>query len=665
MTSGWRRLVTAAALVLIVVAAIASAAAAKLPLPPGWGTAAIAGVTLAAGLLLDPFKRLAGEWIEQPRERRKALKAHLRMLDRRGRPRRVRDCRHAVALGVHPATDGAAGLPPYVRRDVHESLEEALAAGGLVIIEGRSAAGKSRLAYEAIHAFAPDRGLIVPEHPQALKELHKVGLPLHRAVIWLDDVERYLASGGLDSAVLDALCSRDTVLVATLRSEARRDLVGSEPDSALRRAAEEVLQRARTIRLSRDLSADERTRAELHRADARIAAALVHPGQVGFAEYIAAGPAALDRWRSARNGEHPIAGAIISAAVDVRRAGFIAPVPRSLLEGLYEHYLETRDRTGRYRLPSFDEGLAWAAEPVRGASGCLNPMGEDRYCPFDYLTDHVQSTASIRDVPDAVWDTALAHVATEALTAVAYAAFQAGRLTVSKTAYRRAAETGNTEAMNNVGVLLLGNGRIDEATEWFRRAADAGEATAMVNLGNRLRSDGLIDEAESWYRRAVDAGHHTALHNLAIVAEMTGRIDEAENLWRRAADDGHVYAMNSLALLLRRSRRMDEAEAWWRRAADAGHTDAMRNLGNLLYETCRTGEAETWWTRAARTEPTAAGNLGDFLRQHGMVQEAEVQYRRAADAGDVTAMRSLGRLLKETGRVEEGEQWLRRADPTS
>ena len=657
MTSGWRRIVSAVTLVLVVAAAIASAAAAKLIRPSGLGSAAIAGVALAAGLLLDPFKRLVNAWFEQPCTQREAMKAHLRMLDRRGRPRRVRDCEDAVALGVHPATDDAAGLPPYVRRDVHGSLEDAFAAGGLVIIEGRSAAGKSRLAYEAIHAFASKRWLVVPETPQALKELRKAGVSLRRAVVWLDDLDRYLAGGGLDCGVLDAFHHSDTVLLATLRSEARRDLIGSE----LRRTAEEVLRRARTIYLSRDLSADERPRAEEHRGDARIAAALDDAGHVGFAEYLAAGPATLDRWRSARNGEHPIAGAIISAAVDVRRAGFVAPVPQALLGVLYEHYLETRDRAGRPRLPSFDEGLVWAAEPVRGASGCLNPVGEDRYDPFDYLTDHAQNTGSIRDIPDAVWDDVLDHATAEDLTSIAYAAFQAGRLGVSEDAYGRAAEMGDAGAMNNLGVLLNGRGRIEEATEWFRRAAGAGEPAAMVNFGNQLRSDGLIEKAESWYRRAVEAGHPTALHNLAIVAEMTDRINEAETWWRRAADTGHVPAMNSLALVLRRTQRADEAEAWWRRAAETGHPGAMRNLGNLLYEAGRTSEAEMWWTDAARAESDPAGNLGDFFRQRGLAEEAELQYRRAADAGVVTAMRGLGHLLKETGRVEEGERWLRRA----
>ena len=149
MAPGWRRLVSGLALGSIVLAAVAAAAAKSLTRMPGWGTAAVAGVALVAGLSLDPFKRLVGDWIEQPRRQRKMLEAHLRMRDRRGRPRRVRDCTDAVTLGVHPAAEerpGPPGLPPYVRRDVHESFREVFGDGGLVIIEGRSAAGKTRLA---------------------------------------------------------------------------------------------------------------------------------------------------------------------------------------------------------------------------------------------------------------------------------------------------------------------------------------------------------------------------------------------------------------------------------------------------------------------------------------------------------------------------------------
>jgi chloramphenicol 3-O-phosphotransferase len=108
------------------------------------------------------------------------------------------------ALGVHPAATDAAKPPPYVRRDVHESLGEALTAGGLVIIEGRSAAGKSRLAFEAIQAFASDRWLIVPATPQALKDLLKAEVLLRRAVVKetgrVEEGERWLRRTTSDHA---------------------------------------------------------------------------------------------------------------------------------------------------------------------------------------------------------------------------------------------------------------------------------------------------------------------------------------------------------------------------------------------------------------------------------------------------------------------------------
>jgi Tfp pilus assembly protein PilF len=609
----WRRLVSGVALGVVVVIAIAAAAAAKLPGLPAWGAASVAGAALAAGLFLDPFKRTAGEWIDKPRRQRKVLEEHLRMRGHDGRPRRVRACTDAVALGVHPAaTDASArqGLPPYVRRDVHEDLAQAFAAGGVVIVEGRSASGKSRLAYEAMHEYAPGRWLIVPETTEALREIRKAGVPLRQAVVWLDDLDRYLAGGGLDAGILDVLCPpgrSDVLLLATLRSEARRDLAAPELGSSVKRASEEVFDRARTVTLHRDLDAGERARAERLRDDPRIADALDQADRelpAGFAEYLAAGPAALRRWRAARDGEHPVAGAIISAAVDVRRAGIAHPVPRALLEELHRHYLAPRDRSGQERLPGFADGLLWASEPVSGASACLVTAGDGRYEAFDYLTDHTQHSGTVADVPGVVWETLVRDVRQEDAYALAFAAYHAGQIPVSESGYRIAAATGHATAMNNLAVLLDETGRSEEAETWWRRAIVAGHVTAMRNLGTLLKETGRRDEAETWYLRAIDAGHLTAMHNLAVLLAGDGRDEEAETWWRRAAERGHHTAMDRLATALRRRGRTDEAEEWWRRAADAGHANAMRNLGELLKETGREAEGERWLRQADGREGT-------------------------------------------------------------
>lgn len=196
----------------------------------------------------------------------------------------------------------------------------------------------------------------------------------------MDDVERYFAAGGLDAAVLDGLCPRDgtdVAVLATLRAEARSELNAAGQDVSIARAFDEVMRRARIIRLDRRLSEAEVDRAQKLRTDIRIADALDHATRAGFAEYLAAGPAILEHWESARRGEHPVAGAIISGAIDARRAGYLT-ITRIVLEQLYIWYLDAQVRF-QANLPSFDAALEWAIQPVRGASACLIPIGKEIY----------------------------------------------------------------------------------------------------------------------------------------------------------------------------------------------------------------------------------------------------------------------------------------------
>jgi hypothetical protein len=120
-------------------------------------------------------------------------------------------------------------MPPYVPRDADgdAALADGFAHGGLVIIEGPSASGKTRLAYEAMRHQAPGRTLIVPRKLRSLLTLEKSGARPANAVVWLDNLDDYLAGGGLDAAVLDFLCplgSTDVLVLATLRTEARDEL---------------------------------------------------------------------------------------------------------------------------------------------------------------------------------------------------------------------------------------------------------------------------------------------------------------------------------------------------------------------------------------------------------------------------------------------------------
>ena len=433
---------------------------------------------------------------------------------------KVSECTDPRALGVHPAVRpakhvagqqrGAPGaVPPYVPRDADDSalLADGFASGGLVIIEGPAAAGKTRMAYEAMHRHALGRQLIVPSDPAALRGLQTAGVRLADTIVWLDDIHDYLAGGGLDGPVLDALCPhgrRDVLLLATLRPEARRTLDAAGLDTTVRRAIREVMGRARVIPLSRALTPAERHRAQQRRtADPRIAAALDQHTGAGFAEFLAAAPPILRRWQSVRDST---GGAIITAAVDARRAGVLSPLPRDLLRALHACYLGPRHAhlPGE---PGFGDALIWATQPVRGASSCLAPMGGETYEPFDYLLEHAQAIGSAHPVPPAAWPVLLTCAAPADMSSLAIAAHEAGHPDISETAFRRAADAGDASSMCNLGVLLDAAGRREEAEEWFRQAAGAGHIAAMDNLGTLLEEMGRHDEAEQWYRQAADAGH--------------------------------------------------------------------------------------------------------------------------------------------------------------
>lgn len=164
-----------------------------------------------------------------------------------------------IALGVFPPRvdleidDG--WLPPYVRRDVDDAVRGALGERGLVLIVGPARAGKSRTAYEAVHAVAADRRLLSPEDGEALSEMIRAGELEHRRddVLWLDDLERFLPS--LRGPELRTLSSGRYHVIATIRERTYRELLEASGDRGQR--GRRLLARARIIRLGATPNAGE------------------------------------------------------------------------------------------------------------------------------------------------------------------------------------------------------------------------------------------------------------------------------------------------------------------------------------------------------------------------------------------------------------------------
>ncbi|HVV14101.1 tetratricopeptide repeat protein [Amycolatopsis sp.] len=627
-----------------------------------------------------------------------------------------------LRLGVHPAWQlpGGEPLPPYVPRTADAELDRALSRGGLVVLQGDSAAGKTRSAYEAVLRNASRlswRTLVVPRDTAALRALAGTSIGLTETVLWLDDLDRYLSTDSLDDGLLGALCPPgrpDVVLLATLRSGARPAL---DTDKTGRMLTGPVL-------LARRLDQAEIAVAQRFRGDARIAEAL--DGDAGLAEQLAAAPAAVQRWRAAEN--EPGA-ALISAAVDLRRAGYLDPVPLDWLVELHTPYLSAQFRSG-FGETDLAGALAWAVEPARGAACALRPVDPNRYVAFDYLVDDAEAAGD--EIPDPVWRRLLGTrgLAVDQMFRIAGAAARHGRIAEASRLWSVLAAGNDPFAMYNLGWAAQTGGDEAAAEGWYLRAAEAGNSWAMSALGTQAEARQDVASAESWYRRAAEAGDIKGLTNLGGLFAQTGRIDQARAAYRQAsaagdpagarkeavleilhgdrqrgaellrrvalagdaaavrlmgllsqtgntgvpredvqalrrvaAEEGDTEAALELARSLWSQGDLDAAETWFRRAATAEHPRVAEfGLAVLLEQRRRTEDAEAWYRRAAEHGlPEAMLNLGTILQEHGEYTEAEQWYLRALEAGHLPAEVNLGALHWRRGNLAEGTTWYQRA----
>jgi predicted negative regulator of RcsB-dependent stress response len=492
----------------------------------------------------------------------------LRLWTPAGGPR-VRDVADMVALGVTPAAalthaaesaTLAGTATPYVRRTVDDELDIALGQSQFVVLVGDSKAGKSRTAFEAMHRHFPDRLLLVPASKQALAGLAALGVALPAVVLWLDELDTYLGADGLTVQVLEQLYAAGQVMLLGTMRAAQYARYGAEQEVTL--LERKVLERATMVNLPRRLDAEEQARAVEQAGDPRIAAALVQLHRYGLAEYVAAGPALLDRWRTGQSVEvEPVGAAIVAAAIDWRRAGRSTPVPGSVLKELYPVYLEDRAPT-RLTAEAFTKGLGWATQRVF-ATAALLAEGPTGLVAFDYLVDYVQRQEPTRAVPDRMWKGTLAEATDPNETyRVAAAAFSAKRQDIAEQALRLVVATDTrvaTFAASDLGAVLFLQGQVEEAETWLRTGADAGDIRAASNLGTVLSMEGREEEAETWLRTAADDSHTGAAFNLGNLLYNQRRLEEAETWWRTAADAGDTRAAAALVHLRRVNQEISDS----------------------------------------------------------------------------------------------------------
>ena len=472
---------------------------ARVWLPAAFASGAGAVVALAAGV-----SAARGTSVLQARDEQRRAQADGVWLKHSGGLPLVRELRDPLLLGVHPAAMNSRRdqNPAFVARDVSAALAGMLRRDRFVLLVGESTAGKSRAGYELIRAELPDYRVVQPSRRDTAVAAAGLAARTRRSVLWLDDLERFLGSGGLTGAavrsVLDA-AGGGRYIVATMRAEeyarfsgragARAEGMGRE----VLREGWDVLRLAARVELPRKWSAAEIARASQVEGDQRLAGAVRHAGEFGVAEYLAAAPQLLAEWRDAwAPGMHPRAAAMVLAAVDARRAGVHRPLPPQVLFQMHEPYLLARGGE-RLRPEPAQAALEWATAPLYATSSLLLPA-QDGFMAFDYLID-----AADKD-----------RVPPQALDALIAFSTPQESLDIGELAWRWTL-TGQAEAA-------------------FRRAEGGGLFEATVRRCHLIREDlggsaaalRFAKDAATWTVAVYGPGHEQALEALDLVAWQTG-----------------------------------------------------------------------------------------------------------------------------------------------
>ncbi|WP_327588524.1 ATP-binding protein [Nonomuraea sp. NBC_00507] len=517
---------------------------------------------------------------------------------------RVRDVERVAPLDHRDGrAEGPADEVPFIRRDASRDIEQALSAGGFVLVIGDSTAGKTRAAFEAMRASLPDHFLIAPYLSENIHQAVALARRHRPSVLWLDDVERYLGSARLTVGMVDDLLQQQAVVILGTIGTGQLEKFGSRADEAggdereteYRRMGRQVLGRAKRISLPLHWSEREVARARKAEGNSKIADALAHADEFGVAEYIAAGPQLLKDWDAARSlsSAHIRGAALVAAAVDVRRAGYTEGVTRDFLRSLHEHYLRAAPGGVVLRPEPWENALEWAVHSSYATTSMLIPQGDGLYRAFDYLVDAADRATEPEAPRPEVWDALADYLGDEdlaALSDVGSTAYDYGQFGAAERALRRVVEKGGDElsasARATLGLVLESLADAGElpyaaARGEYELAAASGwpeaVAHAQMRLGVLLAKLDEREESVVWFKRARDSGHPwyggRASRHLGYWLESWGDVEQAREAFQHTIGHGHprqaIKAMIAMGDLLSDHDPESAADAY-RQAMDAG-----------------------------------------------------------------------------------------------
>ncbi|WP_369375396.1 trypsin-like peptidase domain-containing protein [Streptomyces sp. cg36] len=603
---------------------------------------------------------------------------------------------HALALEVHPAIElrepgqPLEVLPPYLRRaSVDDELRRVVAnaenGSRLLMLVGGSSTGKTRAAWESVRACLSDGWRLwhplAPERPISVLEALSSRRIAPRTVLWLNETQLYLTpsphgervAAALHELLADERAGPLLVLGSLwprywdeLTAEPARGRSASDP----RAAARSLLQLATVVHVPDSFSEYELLcHKQVLDADPRLVQAADSAGG-RVTQFLAGAPELIRRYRRAS----PAARAVLWAAMDARRLGHGALLPRAFLERAAPGYLSD-DEWDVLEDDWFDRALTYLAEPCRGARGPLSRArprpgssdggGRRGYRLADYLEQHGSTERWQISPPAGFWEAA-AHAATPRdISLLAHAARQRWRLRHAARLYQQAAAQQDAAALKGFALLCSHTGNasgnlnaVDAADpggvvvaesdiRWSLRQSVVRERLAERYEVARLKQGEEGEFAPPWERS--ETADARLWREMAPLREAAPHMGATEDLMTQAVAQGNTRLLFSLALIRELAGDCDGAEVALQQAARAGHPRALSDLGRLR-ELAGDREAASRYAldAAAQGDTGFLTSLVEYREQHDLRPARQLAHR-AADAGhaDILTGLAIRRTLAE------------------
>ena len=562
----------------------------------------------------------------------------------------------------------------YVRRDAHEQLHTLLKDRTPVLVEGPSMAGKTRLVVQVLREEWPDARVLFPKSEDDVEKLLKNWRrPVRGAIIFLDELERFLGKEEFTLGVLNTWIDDScTVVATTTRMNYTR--WRAELDSKF--PGWEIVNRFHPLPLEAKLSDDELDAV----GSTSYAGDLASIEQLGLGRVLGRAEDIRRRFTSALDSHQGRAG-LVKAAVDWNRVGLGAASKEALLR-LAKAYDEDL-----WEEPDWEAEWSWAIGETTDAPLVLR-TGKDSWEALDLIAEEA-------DWP--LTKTALTtmatcpHTARQAVTLV-FEMHSKNLLTgdtATENLVQEAAdllqENSSTDPSNSnlLGIYAYFLTTIrqdhDQAERLYNQAItinpkDAFNLGTYANFLKNIRHN--HDHAEELYEQAlaIDPNNTTILGSYAnFLKNIRHNHDHAEELYAQALaiDPNNASTLDTYAVFLTTIRHnYNQAEKLYKQAikVDLNNGYSLCYYANFLtYIRHDHDQAEKLYEQAITISPNKASILYTYAIFLTIIRhdhnQAEKLYTQALtiDPNNAITLGNYSQLLFVTGRDEKGAKFAERA----